>query len=305
MCLSSRTRTMSRRSPRRRSSGSSGLDLTATVRDVSPMPPSPDVSANAPDAQRSSALGFLLRKKPMDGARVSTHGLADGKGPRGRRRVRSRPPRLRAIPTARKSVNTGNYRSNQPSRGSNTPGLRPAEVPEASARSRARLETRARWTTRMSMRLRPPPTRARDRAPMCRRPGSAPPRRWRKIIPADPLAWERCRSRAELLTSTAVRPFTPVKRSDNGVRISTPPTRPARTHGRTHAFEDGRRHRDPQAGRRRDIPQARSGRHRPLHRCATRRLPRKSQTRARGDERLLIPPRRVASRLPAPGSTRI
>ena len=147
--------------------------------------------------------------------------------------------------------------------------------------------------------------RARDRAPMCRRPGSAPPRRWRKIIPADPLAWERCRSRAELLTSTAVRPFTPVKRSDNGVRISTPPTRPARTHGRTHAFEDGRRHRDPQAGRRRDIPQARSGRHRPLHRCATRRLPRKSQTRARGDERLLIPPRRVASRLPAPGSTRI
>ena len=190
MCLSSRTRTMSRRSPRRRSSGSSGLDLTATVRDVSPMPPSPDVSANAPDAQRSSALGFLLRKKPMDGARVSTHGLADGKGPRGRRRVRSRPPRLRAIPTARKSVNTGNYRSNQPSRGSNTPGLRPAAVPEESARSRARLETRARWTTRMSTRLRPPPTRARPRpdVPQARFGSSET---MGKKNSADPLAWER------------------------------------------------------------------------------------------------------------------
>ena len=146
--------------------------------------------------------------------------------------------------------------------------------------------------------------RARDRAPMCRRTGSAPPRRWEKKIRPIHLRG-RGAHRGPNFSCTAVCPFTPVKRSDNVVRISTPPTRPARTHGRTHAFEDGRRHRDPQAGRRRDIPQARSGRHRPLHRCATRRLPRKSQTRARGDERLLIPPRRVASRLPAPGSTRI
>ena len=176
MCLSSRTRTMSRRSPRFRSSGSSGLDPTATVSDVSPMPPSPDVSANAPDAQRSSALGFLLRKKPMDGARVSTHGLVDGKGPE-----RTPPFPLsssasaRAHPTARK-VNTGNYRSNQPSRGSNTPGLRPAEVPEASARSRARLETRGgpRGCRCASGRLR----RARETAPRCGAGlGSAPPRR--------------------------------------------------------------------------------------------------------------------------------
>ena len=89
--------------------------------------------------------------------------------------------------------------------------------------------------------------RARDRAPMWRRPGSAPPRRWKKNFGRGELlmaAW------AELLTGSATHscPFTPVKRSDNVVRISTPPTRSARTHGRTHAFEDGRRHRDPQAG---------------------------------------------------------
>ena len=88
-----------------------------------------------------------------------------------RRRSRARPPsppRPRSIPTARK-VNT-KLRSNQPSRGFEPPGLRPAGIPEASARSRAISETRARWTARVSLRLRPPATRARPRPDVA--PGS-------------------------------------------------------------------------------------------------------------------------------------
>ena len=77
--------------------------------------------------------------------------------------------------------------------------------------------------------------RARDRAPMWRRPGSAPPRRWKKNFGRGELlmaAW------AELLTGSATHscPFTPVKRSDvlsrtfRGSALLRLP--PAQTHAR-------------------------------------------------------------------------
>ena len=102
-------------SPRRRSSGSKGLERTATVSDVSPI--APEDSANAPDVHRSSALGFLLRKNPIacvpDRTRVQwIHEW----------RVRGDPPRVAVTPRAfypRRArrliakVNTGILRNNR------------------------------------------------------------------------------------------------------------------------------------------------------------------------------------------------
>ena len=105
-------------SPRRRSSGSKGLERTATVSDVSPI--APEDSANAPDVHRSSALGFLLRKNPIACVpdRTRVHWIHEW-------RVRGDPPRVAVTPRAfypRRArrliakVNTRNF-TEQPSLG--------------------------------------------------------------------------------------------------------------------------------------------------------------------------------------------
>ena len=280
MCLSSRTRTMSRRSPRFRSSGSSGLDLTATVSDVSPMPPSPDVSANAPDAQRSSALGFLLRKKPMDGARVSTYGLVDGKGPE------PTPP----FPRSSSESTASALNSHRPEGQheitvqSTVAGVRTARVTTGgdprSERSIPRDIGDARAVDRAGVAAPPASCDARETAPRCGA-GLVPLLRddEKKNRSIHSPARDSC-SRGPNFPESAVPSLSVGHLPLRGHNVIFQLVPHARTHARTHS-QDGRRHRDPQAGRRRDLPQARAGRHRPLHRCASRRLPRKCQTRAR------------------------
>lgn len=150
-----------------------------------------------------------------------------------RRRSRARPPsppRPRSIPTARK-VNT-KLRSNQPSRGFEPPGLRPAGIPEASARSRAISETRARWTTRVSLRLRPPATRARPRPDVA--PGSFRSSETMKKKFGRSTRQGEVQSRAEPSRISAVPSLsgrTPL-RGHSVITIRDQSTPPTRTHAR-------------------------------------------------------------------------
>ena len=126
-------------SPRRRSSGSKGLERTATVSDVSPI--APEDSANAPDVHRSSALGFLLRKNPIACVpdRTRVHWIHEW-------RVRGDPPRVAVTPRAfyprraRRLIAKVNTRNFYGTTVAGLPGCRCERVGMADAmrRSRAR-----------------------------------------------------------------------------------------------------------------------------------------------------------------------